>query len=1009
MYQEYIEKWKQFANHYGPQTCLFYMVGKFYEMYDILDKDSGEGQTNVKQAVETLGITLTTKEKDGPKGEDCYFAGFPEQSLQKFAGMLTREGWTVVVCDQEKDSSGKVLKRPVARIFSPGTHIELAGAEAPYLAGVWFQEKGDQAPDYAAAVLDLTTGHLVTFESKAQGNSEIWSCDELVHFFQIHAPRETVIWWRGYALTRPSEAIFRRRCGLNKTSVHMESANPEFQGTLEEAFIRKQCLEKFFSKKLCLLPILEQLQLRAKPITERLLVSLLLFAEEHLPSAVQNLFEHTLWTPDLSVYMGNNSLSQLNYIGTGTEQSVLQLFQKTYTSLGKRAIKERLLTPLSDKKQIERKLQQVEYCIGLSEEMVKKVESYLRLIHDIARLHRKIVMYSVSAADILALDTSYGCIQLLDSLFQGTILDMGETKRKAFQEYKQIFETHFDVEKAKLAIKQEDIYFLPSSKAPKVAKCESQFAEIREKVNEVLETLRKWVGLPPEALRIESQETASYVFTATKTTLAIVKKKCKDISALEHPFTDITVHEKKSSRGSVDFPLLESYHYQTMRIRFEFLQAIKEELMPICQAVQHEAWTYIEDYVALLDVSLTLAKVAKERGYTKPELCEGEEAGVLAYGLRHPLLESVQTRVQYVKHDVSLGFEQDNGWLLYGMNASGKSSLMKSIGVNVLLAQAGSYVPATVFKLKPFKSILTRILNQDNLWAGLSSFAVEISELRDIFQKADCRSLVLGDEICSGTESVSATSLVAAGIQHLHQKQTRFVFATHLHDLNKLPEIANLPHLGIWHLRVHHDAVTDKLVYDRTLHKGPGGTLYGLEVAKAMHLPHDLLKVAHTFRRQLLGEHAIEESKQSSWNPLVIRKECEVCKHALVRDLEVHHIQPRAQATNGFFQDGTSMNDARNLVVVCQGCHDKHHAGQLEIGAQVQTSTGPERHIVKTETEATKKKIKVKWTDEEQSTIESYLRKYPHLPLPRLVYELKQQEDIEISQASLNKIKKNLH
>ena len=134
MYEEYIQKWSQYAKQYGDQTCLFYMVGKFYEMYDILDKESGEGKTNMKQAVETLGITLTTRENDGPKGEHCLFAGFPEQSLQKFAGMLTREGWTVVVCDQEKNGSGKVTGRPIARIFSPGTHIELAGDRRQVIA-----------------------------------------------------------------------------------------------------------------------------------------------------------------------------------------------------------------------------------------------------------------------------------------------------------------------------------------------------------------------------------------------------------------------------------------------------------------------------------------------------------------------------------------------------------------------------------------------------------------------------------------------------------------------------------------------------------------------------------------------------------------------------------------------------------------------------------------------------------------------------------------------------------
>ena len=95
-----------YEKQYGPHTCLFLLVGKFYELYDILSKETGEGQTNVRHAVETLGITLTTKKADGPNKEDCLFAGFPEQSLQKFAGILTREGWTLVVADQKKNSKG---------------------------------------------------------------------------------------------------------------------------------------------------------------------------------------------------------------------------------------------------------------------------------------------------------------------------------------------------------------------------------------------------------------------------------------------------------------------------------------------------------------------------------------------------------------------------------------------------------------------------------------------------------------------------------------------------------------------------------------------------------------------------------------------------------------------------------------------------------------------------------------------------------------------------------------
>jgi DNA mismatch repair protein MutS len=508
MYDTYIETWTKYSKQYGEQTALFYMVGKFYEMYDILNKQTGEGQTNVRQAVETLGITLTVREKDGPKGEDCLFAGFPEQSLQKFAAMLTRDGWTVVVCDQEKDHSGKVRGRPVARIFSPGTHIEFAGTDAPYLAGIWFEEKSDDAPHYAAAVLDMTTGHLVSFESKCSGGPDIWSSDELVHFFQIHSPRETVIWWRGAAFARPNEAIFRRRCGLQKGSVHLESASPDKQGTLEHPMVRKGFLEGIFSKKLGLLPIHEQLQIRTKPLTERILVCLLHFAEEHLPSALQNLDEHMSWTPESSVYMGNSTLTQLNYVGTGSEQSILTLFQKCLTSLGKRAMRERLLTPSSDMKTIECRLQLVDYFYSASSETIKKVEGLLRMIHDIARIHRKISMYTVTPADILALDQSYGCISLLDEALQKTVLDWGTEARESWTHYKTLFEESFDITKTKQALKEEDISFLPKSKAPKTSDVEENLAHMKQRVEECLEKIRLWVGLPPDAIRIEHQETS---------------------------------------------------------------------------------------------------------------------------------------------------------------------------------------------------------------------------------------------------------------------------------------------------------------------------------------------------------------------------------------------------------------------------------------------------------------------------------------------------------------------
>jgi DNA mismatch repair protein MutS len=182
------------------------------------------------------------------------------------------------------------------------------------------------------------------------------------------------------------------------------------------------------------------------------------------------------------------------------------------------------------------------------------------------------------------------------------------------------------------------------------------------------------------------------------------------------------------------------------------------------------------------------------------------------------------------------------------MNASGKSTLMKATGICILLAQAGCFVPAKEMTLVPFRSIYTRILNQDNILAGLSSFAVEMSELRTILRLADDKSLVLGDELCSGTESISAVSIFVAGVQALTRQGCSFIFATHLHEIISYDEITTLHHVGMKHMSVIYNAEKDCLVYDRKLKDGPGTNMYGLEVCKSLSLPQDFLENAHQIR-----------------------------------------------------------------------------------------------------------------------------------------------------------------
>jgi DNA mismatch repair protein MutS len=370
-----------------------------------------------------------------------------------------------------------------------------------------------------------------------------------------------------------------------------------------------------------------------------------------------------------------------------------------------------------------------------------------------------------------------------------------------------------------------------------------------------------------------------------------------------------------------------------------------------------------------------------------------------------------QTRIEYVKHDVELGKEKAKGWLVYGVNASGKSSLMKSVGIAAILAQAGSFVPATTMGIRPYDAAFSRIWSHDNVWAGLSSFAVEVTELRDMLNGATENSLVLGDEVCSGTESLSATSLVASVLEYLDALGAHFIFATHLHDLMKIPGFLPREGIHIWHLRVDRTE-TGKLIYDRRLQPGPGSSNYGLEVASAMGLPFSIMNRANEIRRSLLGEVAITEAPKSRWNAQIQRKVCEVCGNQIVKDLEVHHIEERAKGGN---------NTLRNLVVLCETCHDKHHNEEITVGPLRLTTEGEERVIQiqkdtkeivqenSPEASVVEKQKSGKGSkgserpEDEMTKIVTIVAKYKGRPLTRTILAL-EEEGIHMKQAELKRI-----
>jgi DNA mismatch repair protein MutS len=356
-----------------------------------------------------------------------------------------------------------------------------------------------------------------------------------------------------------------------------------------------------------------------------------------------------------------------------------------------------------------------------------------------------------------------------------------------------------------------------------------------------------------------------------------------------------------------------------------------------------DTFDLIIKYLIRVDIAANSAKNAYDYCYTRPIIdCEataGKSSFIEAVDMRHPIIERIQDDFQYVGNNVSLN---QNGILLYGINASGKSSYMKAVGLNIIMAQAGMFVSASSFRYYPYNSIFTRISGLDNIYKGMSSFTVEMTELRNILRRCNKYSLVIGDEICCGTESISAISIVASGIDTLIQKGASFIFASHLHELTKLTTIKDnigKSKLFVKHIRITFDE-NNNIIYDRVIQDGQGSNNYGIEVCRSLDMPTDFMKNAEKNRKEVEGINCnIINKKNSRYNSKITIDMCNICNKNKAE--ETHHIVYQHTADkDGFINNTFHKNAKHNLVAICKECHNKEHSGKIKIECWVSSSKG---------------------------------------------------------------------
>lgn len=898
IYEQYIKTHEKYTIIYG-NTIILFQVGSFYEIYAVENETIKEGP-NMSEICTILNIQSTRKNKSIPECTRTNYkmAGFPLSSIQKYTEMLLQENYTVVLVEQV--TSPPNPERKVTQVISPGTSLDYSHSFDSNFLMCFYLSIGSEKykGDFlclSVTFMDITTGETFIHQHDKNGDSKMILQDAM-SLLTSRCPKELLICYEKNVDKNIHSQFDNMSICIKKIEVTKPFLTLSYQNTI---------LRKVFTNTGILSPI-EYIDSERNPNMVVSFCYLLDFAYQHNEKIIQKLHKPKIIIDTNYLQLTNQSCEHLDILpksGRTKNESLLHLLNTCQTSIGKRFFKECLLHPLCDSHEIQKRHDLIENL--LLNERYKTILEKLHHIKDIERLFRRLSLGYIQPTEMSLLLSSLEVV-------------------KVFKEHEDLFPMDFyeklieciDFCNSRWDLSSENIYKKGiideiDEKKEKVDHLETIFKDIVDHANQLVEATE---------FKLETTEREDYQIIITKKRFETYTQKFS-----KNKTAPVFEYQPLSSSNKTVYKL----SFDGMHKKQEELHMERNELRKIVKKTFETDMAYLHifsdmiqnvvDYIKYIDVFSTSAKNALKFNYCKPSVVSGDKSFISGKDVRHPLIE---LNTAFVPNDVELNTKSV---LLYGLNSSGKSSYMKMIGMNVILAQAGFYVAASLFEFSPYKQIFTRIPTGDNLFKGQSTFTSEISELRTILKNADKNSLVIGDEVASGTETISGVSIVCASLVSLSQRDVSYVFTTHLHEVVKIKEIKMLENLDICHMSVEYDQNTKNLIYDRKIKIGSGSSLYGLEVCKSLDMPPDFLLCANTIRQQQLDMHEnIVSTKVSRYSSDVYLDMCSICKEN--KAVETHHIKQQKLADKNGFIGNMHKNNPSNLMPLCETCHDKIHS-----------------------------------------------------------------------------------
>lgn len=964
MHSHYFKVLEESFQKYGKQTVVFYQCGSFFELYNLQDKTNGQNHFRiVEEFCQLTGMTLSCSKKTEWNDKYIVLAGFPEHSCEKFVKLAVNNEYTVVIYIQCKNPIQK--QREFYMAYSPGTYISYDTEQNQQLSNnimcIWIETYKPFHSNQVQFVCGISSVHIFTGETTIfQYDNPFYmnptSFDELERAVSSISPSEVII------ISKMSEQYTKQitqYSGINNRKMHYvyinENENQIVENCQKQTYI-SQMMSTFFGPdayETCS-------EFYQYTIATQSFCYLIHFLQEHNQDLVHKIAFPKFNNTSSRMILANHTLKQLNIIdddsidgrNSGKFSSVLSFLNKCCSPMGKRLFQYQLTNPTFDTEWLQKEYNITDYVIRENINDKCELRSQLRKIKDLDKICRQIVIKKIYPKSLFSLYESIKLISEINctiseySELTTYLCEHNETDESItsiLDSFLQYMDSVFYIDRCKdietmTSFSENIIKESISPELDQISKQYKSYQTLFDQIKNVLNDLMcNYEEMPDgDYIKIHSTEKSGNTLQITHKRGITLKKIFEQIHVLDISpelklFTkDIQIIKAGASNDEIDFPQLTTLLKQIAIYKEKLSNEISKIYLDILRTLEKDWYQKLEQiilYISRLDVIHCKAYTAVQYNYCKPTIDNTSVNGSFfeAKDIRHILIEHLQQNEIYITNDLTLGNrDKKHGILLFGTNAVGKTSFIRAIGIIIIMAQSGLYVPCSEFNYQPYKSIFSRILGNDNLFKGLSTFAVEMSELRVILKMADESSLVLGDELCSGTEIESALSLFCTGLIDLHEKKSTFLFATHFHEITKYEEIQNLNGLELKHMAVHYDIVNQCLVYDRKLMDGQGSRTYGLEVCKSLHMEESFLENAYNFRRKYFPESSGSlQHSTSRYNSNKIKGFCEKCKKVLAD--ETHHLSPQRNADENGFIGSFHKDHKANLLALCEKCHDEIH------------------------------------------------------------------------------------